>query len=61
MTYRDFQSRSLQQYLTDLLENRSMVDAAREAGINRTYLYKLMDRAGMRRPRVRASWKVQGL
>jgi len=60
MTYRDFQRDSLKQYLTMLLDNRSMTEAAKTAGVSRTYIYRLMDRAGMR-PRHNPSWKLQGL
>jgi len=60
MTYREFQRHSLKQYLTVLLNDRSMGEAAKIAGVSRTYMYRLMDRAGMR-PRNVPSWKVQGL
>ena len=61
MTYREFQRESLKQYLTLLLKDRSISEAAKEAGVNRTYLYRLMDRVGMPRRHNRASWKLQGL
>jgi hypothetical protein len=60
MTYREFQRHSLKQYLTVLLNDRSMCEAAKIAGVSRTYMYRLMDRAGMR-PRHMPSWKLQGL
>jgi hypothetical protein len=60
MTYREFQRHSLKQYLTVLLNDRSMGEAAKIAGVSRTYMYRLMDRAGMR-PRRMPSWKLQGL
>lgn len=60
MTYREFQRHSLKQYLTVLLNDRSMAEAAKIAGVSRTYLYGLMDRAGLR-PRHSSSWKLQGL
>jgi hypothetical protein len=60
MTYQDFKRHALKQYLQVLLEDRSMGDAAKIAGVNRTYLYRLMDRAGMR-PKHMPSWKLQGL
>lgn len=61
MTYREFQEESLKQYLSVLLKDRSISEAAREAGVNRTYIYRLMDRAGMPRRHSRASRKMQGL
>jgi DNA-binding phage protein len=60
VTYREFQEESLKEYLNGLLENRSMAEAAKEAGISRTYIYRLMNRAGLP-VRQRTSWKLQGL
>lgn len=64
MTLAEHVARAQATYITQLVqETETITEAARRAGVNRTYLYRLMWRHGLEFPKRRhvGAWQMQGL